>query len=149
MRLEQLERNRRTKVKKSTSLNVINLPVCHCLRYAYNFRLTFWCLWRNAKGIHLYIRWAYKQGGGGGLISGIISSLANGWAYIRRGFNVGFYGILTLDYWYYLHRIVALTWVDVIKGGLSWIFMLASTIIVDIFFLTILHVLVYCTFRSI
>ena len=45
--------------------------------------------------MHLYIRWAYKQGG---LISRIISSLANGWVYIRGGFNVGFYGILTLDY---------------------------------------------------
>ena len=43
------------------------------------------CLKRNAKGIHLYSRWAYKRGGlyPGGLISGIIYSLANGWAYIR------------------------------------------------------------------
>ena len=41
------------------------------------------CLKRNAKGTHLYRRWAYKRGGGGGLypgglMSGIISSLANG-----------------------------------------------------------------------
>ena len=38
------------------------------------------------KGIHLYIRWAYKQGGRlypGGFVSGIIYSLANGWVYIR------------------------------------------------------------------
>ena len=62
------------------------------------------CLKRNPKGIHLYSRWAYKQRGGlylGGLISGIIYSLANGWAYIRGGlktrgggFKVGFYGRL-------------------------------------------------------
>ena len=39
------------------------------------------CLKRNAKGTHLYSRWAYKRGGGlypGALISGIIYSLANG-----------------------------------------------------------------------
>ena len=41
------------------------------------------CLKRNAKGTHLYSRWAYKRGGG--LISGIKYSLANGWAYIRGG----------------------------------------------------------------
>ena len=44
------------------------------------------CLKRNAKETHLYSSWAYKHGGGGGgagLISGIIYSLANGWAYIR------------------------------------------------------------------
>ena len=37
---------------------------------------------RNAKGTHLYSRWAYKRGG---LISGIIYSLADGWAYIWTG----------------------------------------------------------------
>ena len=44
------------------------------------------CIKRNTKGTHLYSRRAYKQGGSlnlGGLISGIIYSLANGWAYIR------------------------------------------------------------------
>ena len=46
---------------------------------------------RNAKGTHLYSRWAYKQGGlyPGGLISGIIYSLANGWAYIRGVLKTG------------------------------------------------------------
>ena len=54
------------------------------------------CLQRNAKGTHLYSRWAYKRGG-----------LSSGWAYIRNniysrwqmdglisggGFKVGFYG---------------------------------------------------------
>ena len=90
MRLQQLERNRRTKVKKK--LQALTLSIClfaTCLRYAYNFRLTF--LMFVKKGMHLYIRWAYKQGGGG-LISGIISSLANGWAYIRGG------GALTWDF---------------------------------------------------
>ena len=59
---------------------------------------------RNAKGTHfIYSGWAYKRGGGlhpGGLVSGIIYSLANGWAYIRGdlkpgggGFKVRFYGI--------------------------------------------------------
>ena len=52
------------------------------------------CLKRNAKGTHLYSSWACKRGGGlhpGGLISGIIYSLANGWDYIRGGFKVGLY----------------------------------------------------------
>ena len=41
----------------------------------------------NAKGTHLYSRRAHKRVGLylGGLISGIIYSLANGLAYIRRG----------------------------------------------------------------
>ena len=56
------------------------------------------CLKRNAKGTHLYSRWAYKPGGR--LISGIKYSLVNGWAYIRGalkpggGLKVGFYGVL-------------------------------------------------------
>ena len=36
--------------------------------------------------------WAYKQGGEG-LVSRIIYSFENGWAYIRRGLKVVFYGI--------------------------------------------------------
>jgi len=53
---------------------------------------------RNAKGTHLYNRWAYIPGGG--LISGIISLLANrrdyirgGGAYNLGGFDAGFYGM--------------------------------------------------------
>ena len=48
------------------------------------------------KRTYLYIRWAYKRGGGGGAyIRNKYSK--NGWAYIRGGlkpggFNVGFYG---------------------------------------------------------
>ena len=34
----------------------------------------------------------------GGLISGIIYSFENGWAYIRGGLKVGFYGILSETY---------------------------------------------------
>ena len=44
------------------------------------------CLKRIAKETHLYSRWLITGGNGlypGGLISGIIYSLANGWAYIR------------------------------------------------------------------
>ena len=52
------------------------------------------------RNVHFYSRWAYKRGGGlypGGLISGIIYSFENGWAYIRGGLKpgglkVGFYG---------------------------------------------------------
>ena len=51
-------------------------------------------------GTLLQCRWAYKRdgGGGGGLISRIIYSFENGWAYIRGrlkpggGLKVGFYG---------------------------------------------------------
>ena len=36
---------------------------------------------KKRKRTYLYIRWAYKQGGV--VISGIIPSLENAWAYIR------------------------------------------------------------------
>ena len=45
------------------------------------------CLKRNAKGTQLCSRSAYKRGG---LIFGIMYSLANGWAYIRGGLKVDF-----------------------------------------------------------
>ena len=57
------------------------------------------CLKRNAKGTHLYSRWAYKREWGlypGGLISGIIYLLTNGWAYIRGGHKTG--GALKWDF---------------------------------------------------
>ena len=41
--------------------NIYKTDLCNCLK-------------RNAKGTHLYSRWAYKQGGG----------LISGWAYIRN-----------------------------------------------------------------
>ena len=56
-------------------------------------------IYRNAKGTHLYSRWAYKRGGDSypvGLISVIIYSLVNEWAYNGGGgggFKVEFYGI--------------------------------------------------------
>ena len=71
--------------------------------YKTDYRLKLWCLKRNAKGTHLYSRWAYKRGGG----------LISGWAYIWKnifvgkwmglypgdlklgeGLKVGFYGML-------------------------------------------------------
>ena len=50
-----------------------------------DFRLKTLMFKKKRKGTHLYNRWAYKWGAlyPGGLISGIIDSLANGWAYIR------------------------------------------------------------------
>ena len=78
--------------------NVCKTDLCDCLR-------------RNAKGIHLCSsRWASKWGGAyiraglypSRLISGIVYSLANGWAYIWGSLKlgggalinkVGFYGI--------------------------------------------------------
>ena len=61
-------------------------------------------VYKETQKEHTYTVAAYKWGGGGrglypgGLISRIIYSLANGWAYIREGlkpggFKVGFYGI--------------------------------------------------------
>ena len=49
------------------------------------------------KRTYLYIRWAYKQGGGGGgLISGIniakTDELISGGGFKPGGLNVGFYG---------------------------------------------------------
>ena len=54
--------------------NIYKTDLCNCLK-------------RNAKGTHLYSRWAYKWGNLylGGLISRIIYSLANEWAYIQEG----------------------------------------------------------------
>ena len=46
---------------------------------------------------HTFTVGALINGGGGlypgGLISGIIYSFQNGWAYIQGGLKVGFYGI--------------------------------------------------------
>ena len=49
------------------------------------------------KRAYLYIRWAYKQGGGGGLISGINIAkmdelISGGGGFKTGGLNVGFYG---------------------------------------------------------
>ena len=57
------------------------------LVYAYNVRLKILMFVKKREKstlIHLYIRWTFKQGGGEP-ISGIISSLASRWAYIRGG----------------------------------------------------------------
>lgn len=68
-----------------------------CLHHNYCSTVTCLCLKKPKKELTYTLDGLINRGEGG-LISGIISSLANGWAYIRVGFNVGFYGILTLDY---------------------------------------------------
>ena len=89
-------------------INELNLTYHYALSYIYNtfivhynkWRIYFKniyktdlcdCLKRNAKGTHLYSRWAYKQGDlyMSGLIIGIKYLLANGWAYIQGGCKTG------------------------------------------------------------